>query len=66
MTGKDFSGPTPQIKAPPPLSLREKPAEDTGPLASTREKGPVSHVSEMDAGCEVLGDVASFNDDDGA
>ena len=62
MTGKDFSGPTPEILAPAVLSLSEpdKP-EDHQPLESTRKKSTTPGMARD--GVEVLGDVSSFDKD---
>jgi len=65
MTGKDFSGPTPEIHAPAVLSLAEsdKPEGDE-PLESTRKTSITLGLASD--GAEVLGDVASFDKDDDA
>jgi hypothetical protein len=62
MTGKDFSGPTPEILAPAVLSLSEpdKP-EDDQPLEGTRKKSTTPGMASD--GAVVLGDVSSFDKD---
>ena len=62
MTGKDFSGPTPEILAPTVLSLSEpdKP-EDDQPLEGTRKKSTTPGMASDSA--VVLGDVSSFDKD---
>jgi transcription factor TFIIIB component B'' len=69
MTGRDFSGPTPEIRAPTPLTLVEKPKDSTPEPPSpsvkkpsrtlrTRTLQPTSGAEE-----EILGDAADFDDD---
>jgi len=62
MTGKDFSGPVPEIRAPAVLSLAEpdKP-EDDEPLVGARNMSTTGLVSN---GAEVLGDASAFDKDD--
>jgi transcription factor TFIIIB component B'' len=65
MTGKDFSGPTPEILAPAALSLAEhdKP-EDQEPMESPRKESATPGMASD--GAEVLGDAASFDKPDDA
>ncbi|KAF9269547.1 hypothetical protein L218DRAFT_851011 [Marasmius fiardii PR-910] len=80
MTGKDFSGPTPQITAPPPPST-ERPiganaAETTNPGSSadrgrkekpgniSSSKRSRSRTAVLEDGVEVLGDVDAYEIDD--
>jgi len=61
MTGKDFSGPTPEIRAPAVLSLAEpEPEAEASPRPSgiTRKKSTTPGIAGD--GVEVLGDAASF------
>ncbi|KAF9245757.1 hypothetical protein BU15DRAFT_85453 [Melanogaster broomeanus] len=61
MTGKDFSGPTPEIRAPAVLSLAE-PQDNTGgsrPPDTGHTEEPSSAIAE--SGEEVLGDISSFD-----
>lgn len=63
MTGKDFSGPTPEIRAPTPLTLAEK-ADAPNPEASTtdiRKKSRTPHLNS--GGEEIVGAVADFDED---
>lgn len=61
MTGKDFSGPTPEIRAPAVLSLAENDKQDgEEPLENIRKTTP----GLASDGAEVLGDAASFDKDD--
>jgi transcription factor TFIIIB component B'' len=65
MTGKDFSGPTPEIHAPAVLSLAEPDkSRDDQPTESTRKKSTTPGFAGD--GAEVLGDAASYNKDDDA
>jgi transcription factor TFIIIB component B'' len=63
MTGKDFSGPVPEIRAPAVLSLAEadKPDDDEPPEISRKKSTTPGMVSD---GAEVLGDAAAFDGDD--
>lgn len=54
MTGKDFSGPTPEIRPPPVLTLAE-PERDEGAI-SKKDQTPALE----DNGEEILGDVTSY------
>ncbi|KAF9245713.1 hypothetical protein BU15DRAFT_85415 [Melanogaster broomeanus] len=61
MTGKDFSGPTPEIRAPAVLSLAE-PQDNRGgsqPLDTGHTEEPSSATAE--SGEEVLGDISNFD-----
>ena len=61
MTGKDFSGPTPEIRAPTALSLAEpqnKSEADKSP-APGHTAGPSSTIAEYVE--EVVGDISSFD-----
>jgi len=63
MTGKDFSGPTPEIHAPAVLSLAESDKAEGGePLGSTRKTSTTPGLASD--GAEVLGDAALFDKDD--
>jgi transcription factor TFIIIB component B'' len=55
MTGKDFSGPTPEIRPPPVLTLAE-PEGDEGAILKKQSQTPVLE----DDGEEVLGDISSY------
>lgn len=66
MTGKDFSGPTPEIRAPeiptyvtpaPNESTNEGPATDR-PAKQNRKKSRTPAASD---GVEILGDVETFD-----
>lgn len=66
MTGKDFSGPTPEIRAPAVLSLAEpvpQPVPDTSEPSSTARKKSSTPGITSD-GAEVIGDAALFAQDD--
>lgn len=66
LTGKDFSGPTPEIRAPEMPTLTE-PTEATGrettePEKITRPARKKSRTpSVAESGVEVLGDVETFD-----
>jgi len=60
MTGKDFSGPVPEIRAPAVLSLAE-PDKPEEPLVGARNMSTTGLVSN---GAEVLGDASAFDKDD--
>lgn len=67
MTGKDFSGPTPEIRAPVKLSLEESEqiipeATSTSAAKSSRKKSTTPGIASD--GAEVIGDVAEFEQDD--
>ncbi|KAG1783492.1 hypothetical protein EV702DRAFT_1264299 [Suillus placidus] len=55
MTGKDFSGPTPEIRPPPVLTLAE-PEGDEGAISKKPDQTPALE----DDGEEVLGDISSY------
>lgn len=55
MTGKDFSGPTPEIRPPPVLTLAE-PEGDEGAILKKQSQTPALE----DDGEEVLGDISSY------
>lgn len=61
MTGKDFSGPTPEIRAPATLSLAEpqKNSKINQPLAPGQTVGSSSTAAEHVE--EVVGDISSFD-----
>lgn len=66
MTGKDFSGPTPEIRAPEiptyspaPETTNEAPAADR-PAKPARKKSRTPAASD---GVEILGDVETFDID---
>ncbi|TDL28268.1 hypothetical protein BD410DRAFT_713240 [Rickenella mellea] len=70
MTGRDFSGPTPEIRVPEPRRFGDdvpstensQPAkEDTSPAAPAKKKGRTPRVN--DEGVEVLGDIDTFGKD---
>lgn len=60
MTGKDFSGPTPEIRAPAALSLAEPQnnPEANQPPARGQTVGSSSTTVEH---VEVVGDISSFD-----
>ncbi|KAF8841973.1 hypothetical protein BDN67DRAFT_948761 [Paxillus ammoniavirescens] len=61
MTGKDFSGPTPEIRAPVVLSLAE-PQNNTGGSSTTGTGHTEEALSAvLECGEEVLGDISSFD-----
>ena len=71
MTGKDFSGPTPEIRVPERLRLdeeeEEQPVDDGAEQSSTKGKikpRKKSRTPSM-ADVEVLGDVETFDLGDG-
>lgn len=59
MTGKDFSGPTPEIRAPPVITL----AETEGAPLNSAADGGISKTSKpsLPEDEEVLGDVSSYD-----
>ena len=66
MTGKDFSGPVPVIKAPTPLRMEEddlpmKQKEET-PVVRKKSRTPVTQPTN--GAEEVLGDVDDYEDND--
>ena len=67
MTGKDFSGPVPVIKAPTPLRM----VEDDLPVQQEKEethairkKSRTPGIQPANDGEEVLGDVDDYEDND--
>ena len=67
MTGKDFSGPVPIIKAPTPLRM----VEDDAPVQQKKEGTPSVRKKSRTPGLqpaneaeEVLGDVDDYEDHD--
>ncbi|KAI0375147.1 hypothetical protein BV20DRAFT_934012, partial [Pilatotrama ljubarskyi] len=66
MTGKDFSGPTPEIRAPTPLRSTElatdaeTPAPPTSPVVRKKSRTPSTH----EAGVEIVGDIDDVGKDD--
>ena len=67
MTGKDFSGPVPIIKAPTPLRM----VEDDVPVQqkkeetpSVRKKSRTPGLQQANGAEEVLGDVDDYEDND--
>jgi transcription factor TFIIIB component B'' len=55
LTGKDFTGPTPEIRARPPLTLHENPAESGGLSAGDLRKTSETPGVELDrADAEVV------------
>lgn len=55
MTGKDFSGPTPEIRPPPVLTLVE-PEGDEGAISKKQDQTPALE----DNGEEIIGDISSY------
>ena len=64
MTGKDFSGPVPIIKAPTPLRMVEDdfPIQQREDLA-IRKKSRTPGLRPVNDGEEVLGDVDDYEDE---
>ncbi|KAI0361456.1 hypothetical protein OH77DRAFT_1516421 [Trametes cingulata] len=66
MTGKDFSGPTPEIRAPTPLRSTElatdadAPAPSNSPVVRKKSRTPSAH----EAGVEIVGDIDDVGKDD--
>lgn len=64
MTGKDFSGPTPEIRAPTPVRSTELQTDeltDTSPrLVRKKSRTP----SIRDADVEIVGGIDEFDKDD--
>ncbi|OSD03219.1 hypothetical protein PYCCODRAFT_1444596 [Trametes coccinea BRFM310] len=66
MTGKDFSGPTPEIRAPTPLrstelETHEQPVAPPSPkVIRKKSRTPSVH----DAGVEIVGDIDDFGKED--
>lgn len=61
MTGKDFSGPTPEIRPPAQLSLTNQPKHTDQEQRSSilRDESRVAAVENGDE--EVLGEILTFN-----
>jgi len=67
MTGKDFSGPVPVIKAPTPLRMVEDdlPAQqEKEETRAIRKKSRTPGIQPGNDGEEVLGDVDDYEDND--
>ncbi|KAI0756853.1 hypothetical protein C8Q80DRAFT_1130824 [Daedaleopsis nitida] len=66
MTGKDFSGPTPEIRAPTPIRSTElqTPTEQTAaePSKPVRKKSKTPVVRDLDV--EIIGDIDDVDQDD--
>ncbi|KAH9858041.1 hypothetical protein C2E23DRAFT_855937 [Lenzites betulinus] len=66
MTGKDFSGPTPEIRAPTPLrsteleTIAEPAAASSGRVVRKKSKTP----SIQEAGVEIIGDIDDVEKDE--
>lgn len=61
MTGKDFSGPTPEIRAPTPLRMPESlqnTAEDLSPLPPKGKRVRALKASDQDV--EIVGDIGDI------
>lgn len=59
MTGKDFSGPTPEIRAPTPIRSTEleQPTETENPITAPVKRKKSRTPSLHDAGVEIVGDI---------
>lgn len=68
MTGKDFSGPTPEIRAPTPvrLDISTHGSEETAshPQEATKKKPVKKAPSVVEEGVEVLGNLSDMDDDE--
>lgn len=64
MTGKDFSGPTPEIRAPDVLTLSETIEQPEASASNHRVRKKSSTPRSRNDGVEVLGDVSTFDKDD--
>lgn len=66
MTGKDFSGPTPEIRAPTPLRSTELETVSEVPApSSTRTIRKKSRTpSAAEAGVEIVGDIDEVEKED--
>lgn len=66
MTGKDFSGPVPIIKAPTPLRMVEDelPVQQREETPAVREKSRTPGLQSVNDAEEVLGDVDDYEDND--
>lgn len=64
MTGKDFSGPTPEIRAPTPLRMPESlqnSVEEQSPLPPKGKKTRAIKASDQDV--EIVGDIEQMLSD---
>jgi transcription factor TFIIIB component B'' len=66
MTGKDFSGPVPVIKAPTPLRMEEDdlPVKQKEETPAVRKKSRTPVTQPTNGAEEVLGDVDDYEDND--
>jgi transcription factor TFIIIB component B'' len=66
MTGKDFSGPVPIIKAPTPLRMVEDdlPVQQKEETPAVRKKSRTPGLQPANGAEEVLGDVDDYEDND--
>lgn len=66
MTGKDFSGPVPIIKAPTPLRMVEDdlPVQQKEETPGVRKRSRTPGLQPADDAEEVLGDVDDYEDND--
>ena len=66
MTGKDFSGPVPIIKAPTPLRMVEDelPVQQREETPAVRKKSRTPGLQSVNDAEEVLGDVDDYEDND--
>lgn len=66
MTGKDFSGPTPVIRAPTPVRMVESTDQDVAPTIEVGRAVRKRSRTAVAAGAEeeVMGDVDTFDDKD--
>jgi len=64
MTGKDFSGPVPVIKAPTPLRMVEDdlPRQQREEAPAVRKKSRTPGLQPANDAEEVLGDVEDYED----
>jgi transcription factor TFIIIB component B'' len=58
MTGKDFSGPTPEIRPPPVLTLAETEGAPSNSAVGVKKQSQTPLPE--DDGEEVLGDISSY------
>ncbi|KAF7796932.1 hypothetical protein EIP86_008118 [Pleurotus ostreatoroseus] len=65
MTGKDFSGPTPEIRAPTPLRMPETPLNASealsSPTTAVKKKARTPKVQDQDV--EIVGDIETLSVD---
>ena len=66
MTGKDFSGPVPIIKAPTPLRMVEDelPVQQREETPAVRKESRTPGLQSVNDAEEVLGDVDDYEDND--